>query len=60
MLIAIESSIGAVTLECPRCGNVGAIAGESLTFYDGQPLICGCDGQVSCDAETEPEIVNDD
>ncbi len=34
-------------LECPCCGDDGAVSDESGLFNDGQPLICGCPGAVS-------------
>lgn len=40
------------TLECPCCGDVGARG----IVNDGDALLCGCPGQVSLDAETEPYI----
>ena len=43
-------------LECPCCGNEGAEADKDGLFTDGQPLICGCTGCVTCDSENEPEI----
>lgn len=43
-------------LECPCCGDVGAVADSDGRFWDGQELVCGCPGQVSCDVETEPDI----
>ena len=47
---------GAATLECPTCGDVGAVAEADGCFCDGQPLICGCPGWVSVDSESEPFI----
>lgn len=44
-------------IECPQCGDVGAVADSGGFFYDGQALVCGCHGQVSMCAETEPDIV---
>ena len=38
------------SLECPCCGSIAA----TEPFVDGQPLLCGCEGQVSVDGETEP------
>ena len=43
-------------LECPCCGEEGAEADEDGLFTDGQPLICGCAGCVTCDSENEPEV----
>jgi hypothetical protein len=43
-------------LECPCCGEEGSEADADGLFTDGQPLICGCDGWVTCDSENEPEI----
>lgn len=36
-------------LECPCCGDEGAESDSEGYFYDGDPLICGCSGWVSCD-----------
>ena len=47
-------------LECPCCGDDGAESDAHGLFYDGQPLICGCPGMVSLDAETEPWINSGD
>ena len=47
-------------LECPCCGDDGAVSDHEGYFTDGQPLICGCPGWVSCDSETGPEINNGD
>lgn len=43
-------------LECPCCGDIGAVADVEGYYTDGQELICGCDGQVSCDVETDAYI----
>ena len=40
----------AACVECPCCGWLAA---EGLC-EDGQPLLCGCAGQISLCAETEP------
>jgi len=47
-------------LECPCCGRIGALADLRGEFHDGQDLVCGCDGQVSCDSESEPDVVVSD
>ena len=47
-------------LECPCCGDVGAIADAAGCYVDGQLLVCGCVGWVSVDRETEPWINNGD
>lgn len=44
-------------LECPCCGDVGAYSGAGGYYYDGQPLVCGCDGHVSVDSEEDPYIL---
>lgn len=49
-----------MSLECPCCGDDGALADAAGFFFDGQPLACGCKGWVSLDAETDPEITIDD
>lgn len=36
-------------IECPCCGDV---AGVGLV-EDGQALLCGCEGHLSCDSESE-------
>ncbi len=48
-------------LECPCCGDTGAVAEDDHgMFFDGQGLVCGCAGLVSCDAETDPYVAVDD
>jgi hypothetical protein len=47
-------------LECPCCGDVGARANAEGYFIYGQPLVCGCNGQVVGDAETALDIDVDD
>lgn len=44
------------TIECTCCGDIGAVSNAEGYYYDGQKLVCGCVGAVSCDAETEPYI----
>ena len=53
MIIAEE------TLECPCCGDIGAVSDTDGMFIDGQPLWCGCHGAVACDDETDPWITTD-
>lgn len=36
-----------MSLECPCCGCEGAVADADGLFYDGQPLVCPCDGHVA-------------
>jgi len=43
-------------LECPCCGDDGAESDEQGLFADGDSLICGCNGWVSVDRETDPYI----
>lgn len=50
----------ATELDCPCCGDVGALADADGYFVDGQALVCGCNGIVSCDSETEPAVSVDD
>jgi hypothetical protein len=38
-------------LECPCCGDDGAVSDAQGWFSDGQPLICGCPGWVSVDED---------
>jgi hypothetical protein len=38
-------------LECPCCGDDGAISDGSGLFYDGQVLCCGCKGWVTVDED---------
>jgi hypothetical protein len=38
-------------LECPCCGDVGAEPHTDGDYYDGDPLLCGCNGSVSLDEE---------
>ncbi len=47
-------------LECPCCGAEGAESNERGLYYDGQPLTCGCNGIVSCDAESDAYVSVDD
>jgi hypothetical protein len=47
-------------LECPQCGNEAAEPDKDGMFYDGQPLTCGCEGHVSCDTESDPEVFIDE
>ena len=47
-------------LECPCCGDDGAGANEHGEFYDGQRLICGCPGWVTCDEDGAAWINNGD
>jgi hypothetical protein len=46
------------TLECPCCGDDGAVADADGLFHDGQALICGCNGLVSVDEDDGPWINN--
>lgn len=43
-------------LECPCCGDDGAVSNDRGEFYDGQGLICGCNGSVSVDEDGEAWI----
>lgn len=43
-------------LECPCCGDVGAVPDEDGCYHDGQELVCGCPGQVSMCSETPPFV----
>ena len=43
-------------IECPCCGDVGAESNAEGYYHDGQELVCGCAGLVSCDCETPPYI----
>jgi hypothetical protein len=36
-------------IECPCCGALGATADSGGEYWDGQALVCGCDGAVSVD-----------
>jgi len=47
-------------LECPCCGDDGAMSNHAGEFFDGQALMCGCSGHVSVDSESEPWINNGD
>ena len=38
-------------IECDCCGGVAA---REELFEDGQPLLCGCRGQISFCSETDP------
>ena len=43
-------------IECPCCGDDAWIgeAGDDVT--DGQALLCGCVGHISCDTESDPYV----
>lgn len=45
-----------MVLECPCCGDDGAVSDADNLFADGQGLICGCAGHVSVDSETDAWI----
>lgn len=47
-------------LECPCCGNDGAVSNDRGEFHDGQSLICDCSGGVSVDEDGEAWINNGD
>ena len=47
------------TLECPCCGDDGAMADPSTgLFTDGEPLRCGCAGWVSVSADDDAVWIN--
>lgn len=39
-------------LDCPCCGDVGALPDEMDWWVDGQDLVCGCNGHVSVDRKS--------
>ena len=43
-------------VECPNCGDVAA----ECMATDGDPLMCGCPGHISVDAESELSVNIDD
>lgn len=45
-------------LECPCCGEEGAMSSPDGRFEDEQPLICGCPGHVSINDDGETWIDN--
>lgn len=47
-------------LECPCCGDDGAVSDIEGWFIDGQQLICGCSGWVSVDEDGHCWINNGD
>ena len=49
-----------LTLECPSCGDEGAVSDAEGMFTEGQPLICGCLGSVSVDEDDGPWISLDE
>ncbi len=51
---------GLTYLECPCCGDDGAISDAEGCFVDGQPLVCGCPGWVSVDEDLDAWINNGD
>lgn len=48
------------TLECPCCGDDGAVSDDCGMFFDGQRLICGCAGHVSVSEDDDAWINNGD
>jgi len=42
-----------IYLECPCCGDDGAVSDSEGYFTDGQALICGCPGWVSVDSDLD-------
>jgi hypothetical protein len=48
------------TLECPCCGDDGAVADADGLFHDEQPLTCGCPGLVHVDDDGDVWINNGD
>lgn len=48
-----------VYLECPCCGDDGAVSDAAGCFRDGQALICGCPGWVAVDRDNVAWINND-
>ena len=49
----------AVTLECPCCGDDGAVSVDGY-FSDGQPLTCGCPGWVVVEEDGDAWVNNGD
>jgi len=49
-----------VYLECPCCGDDGAVSDREGWFHDGQALLCGCSGWVSLDEDGDAWINNGD
>ncbi len=49
---------GLTYLECPCCGDDGAVSDGEGCFFDGQALICGCPGLVSVDSDGDDPWVN--
>ena len=47
-------------LECPCCGDDGAVSDSAGLFRDGQALICGCPGWVSVGEDDYPWINSGD
>ena len=47
-------------IECPCCGDDAAYGMDDELVTDGQPLLCGCRGHISCDTESEPDVFIDD
>jgi len=47
-------------LECPCCGDVGAVPDAAGYYTDGQCLVCGCPGWVSIDLDNTAWINSGD
>jgi hypothetical protein len=48
-------------LECPCCGDEGAVSDAEGLFTDEQALICGCPGHVSVSEDEGPYVwINED
>ena len=56
----VVTHLGFVYVECPCCGNDGAVSDGDRRFFDGQALICGCPGLVSVDEDGDVWINNGD
>jgi hypothetical protein len=45
-----------VSIGCPCCGDDAWIGQPGDEIFDGQALLCGCGGHISCDSETTPYV----
>lgn len=55
-----EDTRAPLTLECSCCCDDAWVGHEGDLIEDGTPLLCGCQGSISCDSETEPWVNQDD
>jgi hypothetical protein len=49
-----------ITVECPCCGDDGAVGDVHGRFWDEQPLTCGCPGHVCVEEDGDVWVNNGD